>query len=423
MKVNLNREFEERYLLVLSDEEKLYESIVGITKEFMEGKIPSELYIKSLDIANATVQEIHSKRDTLHKLIKQIRYHLFKMKEYIEINYEDGLHFTVIPNPTYTKLHDEFLTNSNYFLKEWNKYEKEHGLCLPDTRTEIRSFELVFRMIDLIMDEYNAHRYPNQELIHIYMLTRELPGLLIQARDLSSGMNPRISANRYYSRKYMGKPEFTRLSSLEPCDYFHQDFEFKQARANGYPDFEYVREPGFRSGFENSFGMERRRHIDLVPSSRAHQQMTGDIGQIQSNQFNETKHFKSRLFEAGLGLHAYPPIKRHPLQETGQMGETSDNINPYPQPHYHPESHSEVSSATTPPGPKLERPNTRGDDYPNYTFGQPKIGNEFGRIPYSEQPTMENEAKRKARSGSGQPVYPGHPELRQEPSEETTRKS
>lgn len=249
----LNRQFEERYLLVLNDEESLYEPIVGITKEFTEGKIPVDLYVKSLDIANATVQEIHSKRNTLYKLIKQIRYHLFKMREFIEINYGDGLHFTVVPNPTYIKLHDVFLMNSHYFLKEWNKYEKEHGLCLPDTRTETRSFELVFRMINLIMDEYNAHRYPNQELMHIYMLTRGLPGLLIQARDLASSMNPRISADRYYSRKYMGKPEFTHLGSLEPRDYFHQDFEFKQARANWYPDFEYVREPGFKPGFKPEF--------------------------------------------------------------------------------------------------------------------------------------------------------------------------
>lgn len=403
----LNRQFEERYLLVLNDEESLHESIIGITKEFTEGKIPADLYVKSLDIANAAVQEIHSKRNTLYKLIKQIRYHLFKMKEYIEINYEDGLHFTVVPNPTYTKLHDEFLMNSHYFLKEWNKYEKEHGLCLPDTRTETRSFELVFRMINLIMDEYNAHRYPNQELMHIYMLTRGLPGLLIQARDLASGMNPRISADRYYSRKYMGKPEFTHLGSLEPRDYFHQDFEFKQARANGYPDFEYVREPGFRSEFENSFGMEKRRHVDLVPSSQIHQLMTGDIGQFRSNQFNETKHFKSRLFESGLGLRAYRPTERHPLQTTGQMS---------------PQSTMENIPQETPPGPKMYRPNTRGS-CPNYTFEQPTMDSQSGRRPRSEQPTMENADRRMASSGSGRPVCPGHPELIQEPSKELTRKS
>lgn len=418
----LNRQFEERYLLVLNDEESLHESIIGITKEFTEGKIPADLYVKSLDIANATVQEIHSKRDILYKLIKQIRYHLFKMKEFIEINYEDGLHFTVVPNPTYTKLHGEFLINSHYFLKEWNKYEKEHGLCLPDTRTETRSFELVFRMINLIMDEYNAHRYPNQELMHIYMLTRGLPGLLIQARDLASDMNPRISADRYYSRKYMGKPEFTHLGSLEPRDYFHQDFEFKQARANGYPDFEYVREPGFRSEFENSFGMEKRRHADLVPSSQMHQLMTGDIDQFRSNQFNETKHFKSRLFDSGLGLRAYRPIERHPLQTTGQINVTSDTINQYPNPNFQHEALNEKLIETTPPGPKMYRPNTR-DACPNYTFEQPTVDSQSGRRPRSERPTVENADRRMVSSGSGRPVCPGRPELRQEPSQEITRKS
>lgn len=345
-----------------------------------------------LDIANATVQEIHSKRAALRKLIKQIRYHLFKMKEYIEINYEDGMDFVLVPSQDYTKLYNDFLTRSHHFIKEWNQYEKEHGLCIPEMTSEIRSFELIYKMIQLLIDEYDAHVYPSQELLHIYILTRQVPGLLTQARDLALSMNPKIIADQYYTRKYMSMYLFNHLGDLEPSNYFNQEFEFKQARANGYPDFEYVREPGMTTnvGFTNNFGMERRRHVDLVPKYQMHQQMTGDIGQIQSNQFNETKHFKSRLFEAGHGLRTYQPTKRHPLQETGQMGETSDNINPYPHPHHHQESHSEESSAATPPGPKLERPNTRCTS-PNYTF---------------VQPTMENEARRKARSGSGQPVWP-----------------
>lgn len=351
MKVDLNREFEERYLLVLDSEDRLYESIIGITKEFTEGKIPMDLYVKSLDIANAVVQEIHSKRSILHKLIQQIRYHLFKMKEFIEINYEDGLHFVVIPNQTYTKLHNDFLTRSHHFLKEWNEYEKEHGLCIPDTRTEIRSFELVFKMIQLLTDEYDAHTYPDQKLLHIYTLTRELPSLLISARDLALSMNPQIIADQYFMKKYLNKPTpYTSRNTRE--------FEFKQARANGYPDFEYVREPGFKPefkpefnpefksefkpGFANNFGMEQKRHHDLIPQSQMHQLMTGDIGR-----------------------------------------------------------------STTPPGPKLERPNVRGV-YPNTILEQPTMNSQSGRRPRSEQPTMGNNTR---------------PELRQEPSEEVTRKS
>lgn len=326
----LNRQFEERYLLALDSEERLYESIISITKEFTEGKIPMDLYVKSLDIANTTVQEIHSKRSILHKIIQQIRYHLFKMKEYIEINYEDGMDFVVVPNQTYVKLHNEFLTRSHYFIKEWNEYEKEHGLCIPEMTSEIRSFELVFKMIQLLMDEYDAHVYPDQKLLHIYTLTREVPSLLLSARDLALSMNPQIIADQYFMKKYLNKPS---------------PYTSRNSRMNVYPDFEYVREPGMSTNtrFTNNFGMEKRRHTDLVPESQRHQLMTGDIGQ-----------------------------------------------------------------STTPPGPKLQRPNIRGGVYP-------------GTI--SEQPTIENAAKRMVRSGSGQPVYPGHPELRQEPSEETTRKS
>lgn len=343
MKEDLNRQFEERYLLVLSDEEKLYESIVGLTKEFTEGKIPMDLYVKSLDIANATVQEIHSKRSVLDRLIKQIRYHLFKMKEYIEINYEDGMDFIIVPNQTYVKLHNEFLAHSHYFVKEWNQFEKEHGLCLPEMKSEIRSFELVFKMINLITDEYDAHVYPDQKLLHIYTLTRELPSLLLSARDLALEMNPQIIADQYFMKKYLNKP---------------LPYTSRNHWMNNCPDFEYVREPGFKPefkpefnpefksefkpGFANNFGTDQRRHHDLVPQSQMHQQMTGDIGR-----------------------------------------------------------------STIPPGPKLERPNVRGV-YPNTILEQPTMNSQSGRRPRSEQPTMGNNTR---------------PELRQEPSEEVTRKS
>lgn len=332
MKVDLNREFDKRYILVLSDEEKLYESISELTKEFTEGKIPSDLYVKSLDIANATVQEIHSKRADLHKLIKQIRYHLFKMKEYIEINYEDGMDFVVVPSQDYAKLHDDFLQRSHLFLKEWNQYNKEHGLCIPDTRTEKRSFELVFRMIQLLTDEYDAHVYPSQELLHIYTLTRQVPGLLTQARDLALSMNPKIIADQYYAKKYIGMYLFNHLGALEPSNYF------RQTRSDDSPDFEYVREPGFT----NNLGMERRRHHDLVPESQMHQLMTGDIGQ-----------------------------------------------------------------STTPPGPKLQRPNVRGINP--------------GTI--SEQPTMSVGSKLVRRIESGQPIWPFSTGSNLDSDEDITRKS
>lgn len=359
MKVDLNQQFEERYLLVLSDEEKLYESISELTKEFTEGKIPSELYVKSLDIANATVQEIHSKHAALRELIKQIRYRLFKMKEYIEINYEDGMDFIVVPNQDYTKLYNDFLTRSHHFIKEWKQYEKEHGLCIPEMTSEIRSFELVFKMIQLLMDEYDAHVYPSQELLHIYTLTRQVPGLLMNARDLALSMKPQIIADQYYSRKYLSKLTYTGFNSnLRP--HRHD------------PDFEYVQEPNFKP-----WNNEQRRHHDLVPESQMHQQMTGDIGQSQSNQFNETKYFKSRLFEAGLGLHAYPPIKR-PILKTNEFADRQstmgdpieENLSKEDTPKENiPEEFparqsvmppSIASGTITPPGPKLYRnDNTR----------------------------------------------------------------
>lgn len=309
MKVDLNREFEERYLLVFSDEEKLYESIVGLTKEFTEGKIPMDLYVKSLDIANATVQEIHLKRSVLDRFIRQIRYRLFKMKEYIEINYEDGMDFIIVPNQTYAKLHNDFLTRSHYFIKEWNQFEKEHGLCLPEMKSEIRSFELVFKMINLITDEYDAYVYPDQKLSHIYTLARELPNLLLSARDLVLEMNPQIIADQYFMKKYLNKPS---------------PYTSRNYRMNVSPDFEYVRDPG-------------------MPTD----------GKFQSNQFeNVEKHF-----ESGLGLRARQPNERPILQvnEHTSLQPTIENT-PKGRPTEQPLYPIYLSNGSiTPPGPKMNR--------------------------------------------------------------------
>lgn len=330
MKVDLNQQFEERYLLVLSDEEKLYESISELTKEFTEGKIPSELYVKSLDIANATVQEIHSKRVALRKLIKQIRYRLFKMKEYIEINYEDGMDFIVVPNQEYNKLYNDFLTRSHHFIKEWNQYEKEHGLCIPEMTSEIRSFELVFKMIQLLLEEYDAHVYPDQELLHIYTLTRQVHGLLMNARDLAINMKPQIIADQYYMRKYLSKLTYAGFNS-----------NLQLHRHD--PDFEYVREPGMP--------------ID---------------GKFQSSQFDTPKYFRSKIFEPG-NWPGYIPPTRRPMLQTNEhvdwLSSKRESIEENIPEKDTPEepsadqpimSRSIASGTITPPGPKLYRDdNTR----------------------------------------------------------------
>lgn len=297
----INRQFEERYLLVLDSEDRLYESIVGITKEYMEGKIPSDLYVKSLDIANGTVQKIHSMRTDLYRMIKQIRYHLFKMKEFIEINYEDGMDFVITLDQVYEEQYKAFLTRSHYFLKEWNHYEKEHGICIPEINQGTYMFELIYKMINLISVEYHGQKVACAELTHVYMLARELHGMMINARDLALNMKPRIIADRYYMDNYLGVRPYPRYRSFNP------EFEFKRARENGYPDFEYVREPGFKP-----WDMDQRHRRDLVPSSQEHQQMTGDIGQFQSSHSDTPKYFRSRIFEPG-NWPGYIPLTRRSM--------------------------------------------------------------------------------------------------------------
>lgn len=373
----INRQFEERYLLVLDSEDRLYESIVGITKEYMEGKIPANLYVKSLDIANGTIQKIHSMRTDLHRMIKQIRYRLFKMKEFIEINYEEGMDFVITLDQVYEEQYKAFLNRSHYFLKEWNHYEKEHGICIPEINQSTYMFELIYKMVNLISVEYHGQKVAGAELTHVYMLARELHGLLINARDLALNMKPRIVADCYYMDNYLGVRPYPRYGSFNP------EFEFKRARENGYPDFEYVREPGFKPEFKPEFkaefklefkpwGREQRRHHDLVPQSQIHQQMTGNIGQFQSSHSDTPKYFRSRIFEPGNWPGYIPPTRRSMLQTNEHVDWVSskresieENI---PEKNTPEEasadqpimSRSIASGTITPPGPKLYRDdNTR----------------------------------------------------------------
>ena len=340
--MTLDQQFEERYLLVLDSEEKLYESIIGITKEHIEGKIPTDLYVKSLDIANGTVQKIHSMRTDLHRLIKQIRYHLFKMKEFIEINYEEGMDFVITLDQTYEEQYKAFLSRSHYFLKEWNNYEKEHGICLPEMNQSTYMFELIYKMINLISVEYHGQKVAGADLTHVYVLARELHGMMINARDLALNMKPRIVADRYYMDNYLGVRPYPRYGSFNP------EFEFKRARENGYPDFEYVREPGMP--------------ID---------------GQSQSNQFDTPKYFRSRIFEPG-NWPGYIPPTRRPMLQTNEHVDWLSSKRDYAEENLSKEDTpvenipeelparqsvmppSIASGTITPPGPKLYRDdNTR----------------------------------------------------------------
>ncbi len=195
-------------------------------------------------------------------------------------------------------------------------------------KSEIRSFELVFKMINLITDEYDAHVYPDQKLLHIYTLARELPGLLLSARDLALDMDPQIIADQYFMKKYLNKPT---------------PYTSRNYRMNNCPDFEYVREPG-------------------IPID----------GKFQSSQFDTPKYFRSRIFEPGNWPGYIPPTRRPMLQTnehvdwlSSKRESTEENI---PEKNTTEEasadqpimSRSIASGTITPPGPKLYRDgNTR----------------------------------------------------------------
>lgn len=202
--MSLERKFEKCYLLEFESEEKFHESIINLIKEYSEGKIPAHLFVKSLDIGNQTIQELYNIRNDLDKMIREIRYRLIEISEYLKKIYdEDDIGIFAKLDQNYTDKYNDFTKRSEQFFKEWERYEEENNTHIYGLDIKTKQFELVFKMINLVADDYDEDDFPSREMIHIYILARELPGLLINARNLALCIEPRMVANKYFMEKYL----------------------------------------------------------------------------------------------------------------------------------------------------------------------------------------------------------------------------
>ena len=203
----MNKEYEDVYYLDLSSEKTLKESIADLVNDHLKGEISTHDFVTYLDIANSVIQELNETLKCLDAFIKKIRYHSIKMSEYIVMNYVEEVDFVFTLNPTYEQLYQKFIERSQYLTQEWIRYEKEFGMSLNYIKPDDH-FMFVFRMANLITDEFESRQSPDPDLQHTYLLAREVPYLLQKARDLALHLNVKLVTDKYFMKKYLGKPTY-----------------------------------------------------------------------------------------------------------------------------------------------------------------------------------------------------------------------
>lgn len=187
--------------LNLKNEKELLKSLIEATTKKLSGEIPEDKYLVILDIANHVNKTISDKRRVLNLIFKQISYHLVKMREWIEVSFNEGMDFVISFDKEYEDLYKQFSENNHVFLKEWNRYKSESGSWNP-TKV-LNETELIFKMINIISVEYHSSQTPDQNTTLVYQLARQLIHLLDEANYMANSMDVKCLADKYYIETYL----------------------------------------------------------------------------------------------------------------------------------------------------------------------------------------------------------------------------
>lgn len=214
------------FFLNLNNEKELLRSLIEATTKKLSGEIPEDKYLVILDITNHVNRVISGKRSVLNLMFKQISYHLIKMREWIEVSFEEGMNFVINFDKDYEDLYKRFSENNHMFLKEWHRYKTESGdwnqnLVLNET-------ELIFKMINIISVEYLGHRDNSQEITLVYQLAQQLINLLNEANYLANSINVRCIADKYYVETYLAGNYRQERGNFQP------NFQNYQSYQNSY---------------------------------------------------------------------------------------------------------------------------------------------------------------------------------------------
>lgn len=86
----MNPNFEITLELDTSSEENLKKSLAKAINDNLNGNIRDEQFAKILSVASQTINTIQTYRDNATKLFWRIRHHLFEIRKYVNLAYEDG---------------------------------------------------------------------------------------------------------------------------------------------------------------------------------------------------------------------------------------------------------------------------------------------------------------------------------------------
>ena len=86
----MNPNFEITLELDTSSEENLKKSLSKVIADNLNGNLRDEKFAKILSVASQTINTIQTYRDNATKLFWRIRHHLFEIRKYVNLAYEDG---------------------------------------------------------------------------------------------------------------------------------------------------------------------------------------------------------------------------------------------------------------------------------------------------------------------------------------------
>lgn len=222
----MDHQSEYDFFLNLKNEKELLKSLIEATTKKLSGEIPEDKYLVILDIANHVNKTISDKRRVLNLIFKQISYHLVKMREWIEVSFNEGMDFVISFDKEYEDLYKQFSENNYMFLTEWYRHKSESGSWNPVK--VLNETELIFKMINIISVEYRGKLTPDQNTKLVYQLSQQLIHLLGEASYMANSMDVRCIADRYYIETYLAGRYRPAGGGFQP------DFQNNQMGRNSY---------------------------------------------------------------------------------------------------------------------------------------------------------------------------------------------
>ena len=221
----MNPNFEITLELDTSSEENLKKSLSKAISDNLNGNIRDEQFAKILSVASQTINTIQSYRDNATKLFWRIRHHLFEIRKYVNLAYEDGYDsITLNLSPEDRDFLDELKVNSGLLDKEFTKYLEKNGSWTREKPVYGILHEIV-AVTSFIKKEYLNSKGTSRELNYMVNLAEDAIHSLLIAKEHLNNIKTNIIADNYYCNTINAEPF---QSGFNPINYRFNNPNYQQ---------------------------------------------------------------------------------------------------------------------------------------------------------------------------------------------------